>query len=169
MIEEAGRIRWWEWQAAMASSENSFADFEREPRSAVADWLWRIPLLLRWDGILPFLSPTTVLTLTLLQVPRPVLGIIGVVVPICVALLRAGVAQQQIARVCGNRGTLDRHLGVAVAIIVLLVLEVTSTILALQNAGLKEWVPAALLYVTYAAVISWALRPPAEERANDAN
>jgi hypothetical protein len=151
----------------MTTPEHSFADFDTQPRSALVDWLWRIPLLLRWDGILPFFSPTTVLTLTLLQVPQPVVCIIGVVVPICVALLRAGLAQQQIAQVCGNRGTLDRHLGVAVAIILLLVLEVTSTILVLQNAGLKDWAPAALLYVSYAAVISWALRPPPEERAND--
>ena len=151
----------------MTTPENFYADFDTRPRSAVADWLWRIPLLLRWDGVLPFLSPTTVLTLTLLRVPQPIVGVLGVVVPICVALLRAGLAQQQIARACGNRGTLDRHLGLAVAIILLLVLEVTSTILVLQNAGLKDWAPAALLYVSYAAVISWALRPPPEERAND--
>ncbi len=149
----------------MTTPENFYADFESQPRSALADWLWRIPLLLRWDGVLPFLSPTTVLTLSLLRVPQPVVGVVGVVVPICVALSRAGLAQQQIARASGNQGTLDRHLGLAVAIILLLVLEVTSTMLVLQNAGIKDWAPTALLYVSYAAVISWALRPPGEEMA----
>jgi hypothetical protein len=139
---------------------DSFADFDRQQRSAFADWLWRIPLLLRWDGILPFLSPITVLSLTILHVPQPVVGLLGVLVPICVALGRAGIAQRQIVRVCGDEGSLGRQFTLAIAIILLLVLEVASTILVVMNAGLKEWGVAALLYVSYIGVISYALRPP---------
>jgi hypothetical protein len=139
-----------------------FADFDQQPRSALADWLWRVPLLLRWDGILPFLSPITVLSLSLVGMPRPIVGIFGVLVPICVALGRAGIAQRQIVRVCGGQGTLGRQFTVAIAIILLLILEVTSTILVVLNAGFKEWGLAAFLYVGYIGFISYALRPPPE-------
>jgi hypothetical protein len=145
----------------------SFADFDSGQRSALADWLWRIPLLLRWDGILPFLSPTTVLSLSILQAPPPIVGLLGVLVPICVALARAGLAQRQIVHVCGDQGTLDRHLSLAIAIVLLLFLEVLSTILVLVNLGLKEWSIVALLYVGYVVFISFALRPPRDSAQSD--
>jgi len=140
---------------------DSFADFEPRP-SALVEWLWRVPLLLRWDGILPFLSPITVLSLTLLQMPGAIVGILGVLVPMCVALGRAGIAQRQLVRVCGDQGSLDRHFALAIAIILLLILEVTSTILVLMNAGVEVWGVAAVLYIGYVVVISYALRPPRE-------
>ena len=138
---------------------DSFPVFDLEPQSALVDWLWRIPLLLRWDGVLPLLSPITVLSLSLLQFPRVVLGLLGTLVPVCVALARAALAQREIVRVCGDRGTLDRHFALAIAIILLLVLDVVTTILLMMNAGLREWSLAALLYAGYVMLIAYALRP----------
>jgi hypothetical protein len=139
---------------------DSFPVFDLEPRSALVDWFWRIPLLLRWDGVLPLLSPITVLSLSLLQFPRAVLGLLGTLVPVCVALARAALAQREIVRVCGDRGTLDRHFALAIAIILLLVLDVVTTILVMMNAGMREWSLAALLYVGYVMFIAYALRLP---------
>jgi hypothetical protein len=144
-----------------------FADFDQQPRSALAEWFWRIPLLLRWDGILPFLSPITVLSLSILQLPQAVIELFGVLVPIGVALGRAGIAQRQIGQVCGDRGTLDRQFSVAIAIILLLILDITSTILVIMNAGFREWAMAALLYVGYVGAISYALRRPRSTAPGD--
>jgi hypothetical protein len=146
---------------------DSFPDFDRWQPSPVIEWLWRIPLLLRWDGVFPFLSPVTVLTLSVLQVPAGLLALLGVLVPICVALGRAGLAQREILRVCGDHGSLDRHLALAIAIILLLVLEILSTMLIAMNARLASWAPVALLYAGYIGFIAFALRPARKTGLND--
>jgi hypothetical protein len=79
--------------------------------------------------------------------------------PIIVALVRAGIAQKQLERVCGYRGAFIRQLTLAIAIALLMVLEIATSVFVLANAPLEFWGLAILLYAAYFACISFALRP----------
>jgi hypothetical protein len=150
------------------TSGRAAADLDSRPHSAWAERLWlRLPSLLNWDGLLPLIAPSSTMLVSLVPGWLGLGPLVAVFVPILVALARAAIAQRQIERACGDGRTFLRQIVLAMAIVLLLFLEITTSALILANAPLKFWAFAAIVYVAYFGCISYALRRPATLPVDD--
>jgi peptidoglycan/LPS O-acetylase OafA/YrhL len=140
------------------AADRSTVEFESRPRSRWTDWLSRrIPSMLGWDGLLPLVSP--ICTWISAQGPHFLQSVVVTFVPMVVALVRAKIARRQLVRACGNAEDTNRQLALGSAIVLLLVLEVVTSILILGQ-QVMSWGGAALVYLGYFLCIAYALRPP---------
>jgi hypothetical protein len=132
------------------------AEIDSQPRSWWKDWLRRLPSLLKWDGLLPLVSP--ICTLISAQCHAFVQSCAAVFVPMVIAFVRTKVAQRQLVRACGDGGDRNRQAALGSAIVLLLFLEVVTSAQILGK-PIMSWDAAALLYLGYLACITYALRP----------
>ncbi|HEV8000855.1 MAG TPA: hypothetical protein VGP63_13310 [Planctomycetaceae bacterium] len=138
--------------------DHSTVELQPPLRSLRGDWVWRrLPSMLSWDGLLPLVSP--VCTLISAQGPHFLQSVAVTFVPMAVALVRAKIGRRQIVRACGDGEDANRQLALGSAIVLLLFLEVVTSILVLGKPAMS-WANVALLYVGYFACITYALRPP---------
>ena len=121
-------------------------------------WLWRAAA---WDGILPVAVALVPIALrTLFPPPNPIVPFAAVFLPIFAAMIRASIGVRQIARVCGGAAPVSRQLGLAAAIVMLLLFELSVGVLATTDGEPAEfwWFPVTMLSL-YLITISFALRP----------
>ena len=124
-------------------------------------WLWRAA---GWDGVLPVAVASVPIGLrTLFPPPNPIVPFAVVFVPIFAAMIRASIGVRQIARVCGGTAPVSRQLGLAAAIVMLLLFELSVGVLATTDGEPAEfwWFPVTMLSL-YLITISFALRPVAD-------
>lgn len=128
------------------------------------DRLFRVFSVMRWDGVLPFIAPCSTLLAGVFLGPGHPVAVVGTLfVPIAVALARAALAQKQLDR-AGNG--LLRTFGLAIAIALLLLFEILSSVLGqVPDAPLSVWGIAGLLYATYLLFIYFTLCPASASHA----
>jgi hypothetical protein len=113
-----------------------------------------------WDGLLPLVSP--ICTWISARGSHFLQSVVVTFVPMIVALVRAKIGRRQLVRVCGNADDRNRQAALGSAIVLLLFLEVVTSILILgkQVMSWGEWGEVALAYLGYLVCITYALRPP---------
>ena len=127
-------------------------------------WLWRAA---GWDGVLPVAVALVPIVLrTIFPPPNPIVPFAVVFMPIFVAMVRASIGVRQIARVCGGAAPVPRQLGLAAAIVMLLLFELAVGVMATTDVEPAEawWFPVTMLSL-YLITISFALRPARDEVA----
>jgi hypothetical protein len=143
------------------TADHPIVEVQSPPRFQRTDWLLRrIPATLGWDGLLPLVSP--ICTLISAQGPHFLQSVVVTFVPMVVALVRAKIGRRQLVRACGDDKNVNRQGALGIAIVLLLALEVVTSILVLDKRA-PSWGAfgeAALLYLGYFACITYALRPP---------
>jgi hypothetical protein len=142
------------------SADSSVIDLEMRPHSSAGEWLRRwMPFVLSWDGILPCISPICTLAANAAPQGLVAVRVLAVLVPVGVALARAAIAQRQLDRVRVGERALLRPFVLAFAIVLLLFLEIGTSLLVLADAPLRFWGLAVIVYAAYFGCISYALRP----------
>lgn len=123
-----------------------------------AAWLWRAA---GWDGVLPVaVASVPVLLRTFLPRGHLLLPFAAVCVPIVAAMVRASIGRQQIVRTCGEPPPVGRQIGLAVAIVLLLLFELSVGVLTCeQNEPAADWCFPAVMFSLYLITIVSALRP----------
>ncbi len=128
------------------------------PARSRSEWFWRrLPSTVGWDGLFPLVSPLCAYLSA--QASPFVQSVVVTFVPMGVALARAKIGRRQIERACGNGDDTNRQLALGGAIVLLLALEVFTSIALLGKPG-ESWERIALIYAGYMACISFALRRP---------
>jgi hypothetical protein len=139
-------------------AQHSIDEARSPPRLQWTDWLSRrIPSMLGWDGLLPLVSP--ICTWISTRGPHFLQSVAVTFVPMAVALVRAKIGRRQLVRACGNAEDQNRQLALGSAIVLLLFLEVATSILILGQ-QMMSWGGVGLVYLGYFACITYALRPP---------
>jgi hypothetical protein len=113
--------------------------------------------MLAWDGLLPLVSP--ICTWISAQGPHFLQSVVVTFVPMAVAFVRAKVGRRQLVRACGNADDVNRQLALGSAIVLLLFLEVVTSVLILGQ-QMMSWGGVALVYLGYFMCIAYALREP---------
>lgn len=126
-------------------------------------WSRRIISVIAWDGILP-LAVIVIVTAVKFGFPgNDAEPLVALFVPILAAFIRAGVAHNQLLRVCHGNAPLGRQLAITGAIIAILLFEIlASAFTFMKDEPLIAWVVPLTFYVVYVALILWALRPPVD-------
>jgi|SRR5579863_5295908 len=116
-----------------------------------------------WDGLLSIGAAVAMIVIrATLKAGHPLEVIAILLIPMIIALIRAGIAHRQLARACSEVPSLPRQVVFALAISLLFLFEICAGVLTrVPNAPVEWWAIVALLYVAYFACIAWALRPAA--------
>jgi hypothetical protein len=120
-------------------------------------------LIVTWDGLLPAaIAAGPAIAENVFPKSDAAEIVVAVLVPIVAALIRSGVGVRQIGRITGDPIPRGRQLALAVAIILLLVLEgFVAALTFADDEPWSAWLTPIVLYVCYLVSIAMALRPQA--------